>query len=372
MTKPGAAFLDRAGVLSSATLLHFIGEAIPERVIDFVRQHRPIRGDEVVTAAILAPLIERSPSCRVIELVELASSCCVSPADGSDDGHGIAVMTLGVAICLEHGSRGEVCTVETVADDVPHIHHLLLDALLATEHDEQHGLRWRPPSNASDELALPPNAVVERRILEMRGALPSPGDVPRPVGVKLASAAELLAAGSLSSEALARAVLRINNAAFTNHPEQGAWQSGDVDALLAESWFDFQLLVVAESESGETVGFAVMKAIASRPIELYLVAVDAEATTRGNHRGVGRALVLNGFRRAATVQPSNEAMLFVDAANDRAIALYRSLGFAVERTQMVVAIHPPGTPDHPNHFDQLDQPDHRHLSHVRPHGAQHV
>ena len=349
MTERKAAFRDVAGTLPSTTLLHFIGEAIPERVIEFVRGHRPIRGDEVVTAAILAPLVQRSPTCRVVELVELESSCCVTHDDGSNDAHGIAVTTVGVAICLEHGGRGEVCTVETVADDIPWIHHLLLDALLATEHDEQHGLRWRPPSNASDELALPPNAVVERRIHEMHGALPlisRPTSGANHVGFGLISIAELATGDGHSMHETAHNILAINNAAFMDHPEQGAWLHGDVDALFAEQWFDPRLLVLARNAHGDTIGFAVMKVVPSRAVELYIVAVDPNAARRGNHGGVGRALVLDGFSRAATLNEGANAMLFVDATNERAIALYRSLGFEVVRTQMVVAIHPLATPDH--------------------------
>lgn len=122
--------------------------------------------------------------------------------------------------------------------------------------------------------------------------------------------------------------LRANAAAFADHPEQGAMTRSDLDARMAEDWFDPAgfLLAVRESD-GELLGFHWTKVhprTGSHPAmgEVYVVGVTPQA--QGS--GLGKALTLAGIEhlRRAGLQA---VMLYVDADNVPAVALYRRLGF---------------------------------------------
>ncbi|WP_312180057.1 mycothiol synthase [Arthrobacter sp.] len=122
--------------------------------------------------------------------------------------------------------------------------------------------------------------------------------------------------------------LAANAAAFAHHPEQGAMTRSDLEARMAEDWFDPVgfLLAVRESD-GALLGFHWTKIhprSGSHPAigEVYVVGVTPEA--QGS--GLGKALTLAGIEhlRQAGLRA---VMLYVDADNVPAVALYRRLGF---------------------------------------------
>ena len=126
--------------------------------------------------------------------------------------------------------------------------------------------------------------------------------------------------------------LDLNARAFAHLPDQGGWTAEDLARRLAEPWFDPAGFLLASDPEGSLVGFHWTKVHAHLagghqhdPIgEVYVVGVDPRL--RGH--GLGRALTLAGLHHLRH-QGLPSAMLYVDADNAAAIALYRSLGFAV-------------------------------------------
>ncbi|MCU1574112.1 MAG: acetyltransferase [Micrococcaceae bacterium] len=125
--------------------------------------------------------------------------------------------------------------------------------------------------------------------------------------------------------------LRANAAAFADHPEQGGMTGADLQARMEEQWFDpagFFLAVVPEAGAAGTIaGFCWTKVHPARaghpPLgEIYAVGVvpGAQGT------GLGKALTIAGLRHLQ--QAGLQAiMLYVDADNAPAVALYHRLGF---------------------------------------------
>ncbi|MGQ0744631.1 MAG: mycothiol synthase [Acidimicrobiales bacterium] len=121
--------------------------------------------------------------------------------------------------------------------------------------------------------------------------------------------------------------LVLNNRAFDWHPEQGGWDLATLHHRQEQPWFDPGGLLLHEMD-GRLVGSCWTKVHGDHdpPLgELYVVAVDPDF----QGQGLGRALVLAGLDHLA-VQGLRRAVLYVDASNQPAIALYERLGFSVD------------------------------------------
>jgi mycothiol synthase len=177
---------------------------------------------------------------------------------------------------------------------------------------------------------------VARELLQMRRPLTDLPPVTVPPGVRLATYS-----GPDDDDEL----LRVNNAAFAWHPEQGGWTEADIAERRGEPWFDAEGLFLAfdeqtksggsggrGDEAGRLLGFHWTKLHGDghgsdsedRLGEVYVVGVDPQA----QGRGVGASLTLVGLhhladRGAATV------LLYVEADNSQAVKTYRTLGFDV-------------------------------------------
>ena len=118
--------------------------------------------------------------------------------------------------------------------------------------------------------------------------------------------------------------LEVNNAAFASHPEQGGWDRSVLAARLDEEWFDPEGFLLHHVD-GRLAGFCWTKMHRdTEPVlgEIYVVAVHPDFAGRG----LGRRLVAAGLRHLARAG-AETGMLFVDADNDAAMTMYRSLGF---------------------------------------------
>jgi mycothiol synthase len=124
--------------------------------------------------------------------------------------------------------------------------------------------------------------------------------------------------------------LRVNNAAFDWHPEQGGWDLDQVKLREAEPWFDPEGFLLAVDDEDRLLGFHWTKVHAHdgngrdhEPIgEVYVLGVDPAA--RGMR--LGSALTLAGLQHLRD-RGLRQVMLYVEGDNDAAVRVYRDLGF---------------------------------------------
>jgi mycothiol synthase len=159
-----------------------------------------------------------------------------------------------------------------------------------------------------------------RELLQMRRVLTGLPDVTVPDGVRI----DTYRGPDDDAE-----LLRVNNAAFAWHPEQGGWTGADIADRRAEPWFDPEGLFLAfDEETGELLGFHWTKVHDEGLGEVYVVGVDPAA----QGRGIGATLTLIGLhhladRLSGDAQPT--VMLYVEANNSAAVNTYLRLGFEV-------------------------------------------
>jgi mycothiol synthase len=231
----------------------------------------------------------------------------------------------------------------------PSVRHRGLGHALATELIEisgrdapGRGLRLWVHGESEAARGLPESlGFTQARVLwQMRRSLLSPlPDIPLPEGVHLRTFLP-----GIDDEAW----LAINRAAFAELPDQGGWTLDDLHRRMAESWFDPSGFLVATDDQGAIAGFHWTKVHGGHSHhddtgheqlhaegvdhshghghealgEVYVIGVDP--LHQGT--GLGRSLLVAGLRLLAA-RGLTQAMLYVDAANTPAIALYSSLGF---------------------------------------------
>jgi mycothiol synthase len=169
--------------------------------------------------------------------------------------------------------------------------------------------------------------VAVRELVQMRRSLRDAGDPVPPVpGVKIRT---------YEGTADDAELLRVNNAAFAYHPEQGGWTEVDLAERRSEPWFDPAGLFLAfgapdSDEAGRLLGFHWTKVHPDRRGlgEVYVVGVDPAA----QRRGLGQALTAIGIQHLArrlsgSAEPT--VMLYVESDNTAAVRTYERLGFAI-------------------------------------------
>jgi mycothiol synthase len=130
--------------------------------------------------------------------------------------------------------------------------------------------------------------------------------------------------------------LEQNNAAFANHPEQGAWRQGDLDERTHEPWFDPSgfLLLEIEGRIAASCWTKVHELHPDRFGEIYVVSVHPDF----QHHHLGRVMVTQGLN-VLFKKGVSEAVLFVDESNESAKKLYDLLGFQLEREDRLVRFY---------------------------------
>ncbi len=131
-------------------------------------------------------------------------------------------------------------------------------------------------------------------------------------------------------------ILRVNNAAFDWHPEQGGWTLAQIADRTGSPWFDPAGLFLAfDSGSERLLGFHWTKIHGPDLGEVYVVGVDPIA----QGRGLGAHLTLAGLHHLARLVPA--VTLYVEGDNTAALHTYAKLGF--ERYRADVAYGSPET-----------------------------
>jgi mycothiol synthase len=199
-------------------------------------------------------------------------------------------------------------------------------ALLAAVLDRAPARVWAHGAlPAAAALAGRAGLTAQRELWRMRRSLDLPlPEVQIPDGVRIRP----FAVGADEAE-----LLRVNNAAFSWHPEQGGWTLDDVAARETEPWFDPAgvLLAVDEAAPEHVLGFHWTKVHAAgtgeadpdTPVgEVYVLGVDPAA--RG--RRLGPVLTLAGLAHLRD-RGLEAVVLYVEADNTAAVRVYRDLGF---------------------------------------------
>jgi mycothiol synthase len=128
-------------------------------------------------------------------------------------------------------------------------------------------------------------------------------------------------------------LLRVNNAAFVDHPEQGGWTEIQLAERRSEPWFDPAGLFLAfgasdRDDPGKLLGFHWTKVHLDHPGlgEVYVLGVDPAA----QRRGLGQTLTAIGVEslaRRLAASPDPAVMLYVESDNVAAVRTYQRSGF---------------------------------------------
>jgi mycothiol synthase len=177
--------------------------------------------------------------------------------------------------------------------------------------------------------------VPVRELIQMRRSLHGITEPAVPDGIRIRTYA-----GTADDDEL----LRVNNAAFAKHPEQGRWTATDLAERRAERWFDPEGLFLAFDEQTDALlGFHWTKVHPGEPGlgEVYIVGVDPSAQGSGLGglvTSVGIAYLARQL--AAAAEPT--VMLYVESDNTAALRTYRRLGFTQHSVDTAYAAAIPG------------------------------
>lgn len=292
-----------------------------------VRTRRPVAPDDVATLRALADRAERRdghPSLgdavwHALDAEHATDSTLLLAVDAGQTTAALhlhtppdGLATAGIVVDPEHRETdvGAALAAEAVrVAEVAGSRHLALWIFGADER--------------ADALAVAVGLDRERELWQMRVPLPIADRTTLPEGIALRA----FVPGRDDQQ-----WLDVNNRAFAHDPDQRGWSHEQLGQRMREPWFDPDGFLLA-TEGDRIVGFCWTKVHPPAPPhephalgEIYVIGVDPDRQSLG----LGRALVTSGLRSLHD-RGIDVGMLFVDAANTAATALYRSLGFVVTR-----------------------------------------
>lgn len=191
----------------------------------------------------------------------------------------------------------------------------------------------QPAAATASALGL----VAVRELVQMRLTL---HDIPDPVAPAPGVRVRTYAGTDDDAE-----LLRVNNAAFVEHPEQGGWTEADLAERRSEPWFDPAGLFLAFNESDEELlGFHWTKVHLDQPRlgEVYVLGVDPSA----QGRGLGQMLTAVGIeslarRLTGPADPGDvTVLLYVESDNVAAVRTYQRQGFTTYSVDTAYALAP--------------------------------
>ena len=169
------------------------------------------------------------------------------------------------------------------------------------------------PQDTDDDAAANLGFRKGRDLLHVCVPLPVDVHVPLPTGISCRA---------FDPERDEDAWLEVNNKAFADHPEQGAWDRDTLERRMKEPWFNPDDFLIATDDAG-IAGFNWTKLHRDRGEgEIYVIGVDPDRASAG----LGKALLLAGLEHMAR-EGMRTCCLYVDEANESALAMYRKFGF---------------------------------------------
>ena len=129
--------------------------------------------------------------------------------------------------------------------------------------------------------------------------------------------------------------LAVNNRAFSDHPEQGAWNQDVLSLRLNDHWFDPSgfLLLWDNNHIAASCWTKIHELPDARIGEIYVIFVNPDY--QGG--GIGR-LMLNCGLDSIHSRGVQRASLFVEDSNAAAIRLYENLGFVTKRIDCLISV----------------------------------
>lgn len=220
------------------------------------------------------------------------------------DGHAVGELVVAPAHRRRGHGRALLHALEA------EVHHLGVGRLVV----------WSREDAAAAALARSAGYRVARRLVVMARPLSDPPAVPPPP--------EGTVLRTMRPGADDAAVAAVLADAFAGHPDP-PWTVARVVERRHRPWFDPEGVLLATTTDGRVVGVHWTKDRGGGVGEVHLLAVHRDAAGQG----LGRLLLRAGLQHLAR-RGCREVVLWAEADNHAAIALYRSEGFAPRWTMV--------------------------------------